>query len=102
MTDYPAKADPKRCPPHPGEIIEDILPATGKSKTAIAALLGISRNQFHAIIAGKKPVSANTAARLGKLFGNGPALWLRLQASFDAWHAERDVDVSDVPTIKAA
>jgi addiction module HigA family antidote len=64
--------------------------------------LGISRNQFHAIVAGKKPVSANTAARLGKLFGNGPGLWLRLQASFDAWHAEREVDVSAVPTIKAA
>jgi addiction module HigA family antidote len=102
MSDYLAKADRERCPPHPGEVIDDILPATGMSKTQIAALLGISRNQFHAIVAGKKPVSAYTAARLGKLFGNGPGLWLRLQASFDAWHAERDVDVSDVPTIKAA
>jgi addiction module HigA family antidote len=102
MTDYPAVADRNHCPPHPGDVIDDILPATGKTKTEIAALLGISHQQFHAILAGRKPVSADTAARLGKLFGNGPGLWLRLQASHDAWHAARDVDVSGIPTIKAA
>jgi addiction module HigA family antidote len=100
--EYAAVADPNRCPPHPGDVIEDILPATGKTKGEIAALLGISRQQFHAILAGRKPVSAESAARLGKLFGNGPGLWLRLQASYDAWHAERDVDVSGIPTIRAA
>jgi addiction module HigA family antidote len=78
MTEYLAEADRNRCPPHPGDVIDDILPDIGKSKGEIAALLGISRQQFHAILAGRKPVSADTAARLGKLFGNGPALWLRL------------------------
>lgn len=91
-----------RRPPHPGEVIDDFLPATGRTKTEIAAMLGVSRQQFHAVLAGRKPVSVDMAARLGKLFGNGPGLWLRLQAAFDAWQAERNIDVSGIPTINAA
>jgi plasmid maintenance system antidote protein VapI len=40
------------------------------------------------------------AAGIGKLIGNGPAIWLRLQAAHDAWHAEREVDVSKIPTLE--
>lgn len=92
----------ERCPSHPGALLDDIIPATGKSKTEIARLLGISRQQLHDIIREKKPVSPNVAARLGKMFGDGAAVWLRMQAAFDAWHAEREVDVSAVPRLDAA
>ena len=102
MTEHIANADPERCPPHPGEVIDDILQDVGRTKSEIAGMLGISRQQLHSILAGRKPVTPETAARLGKLFGNGPGIWLRLQASHDAWHAAREVDVSAVPTIKAA
>lgn len=102
MTSYPAIRDPERCPPHPGEVIADILEDIDRPKSEIAAMLGISRQQLHAVLAGRKPVTPETAARIGKLFGNGPGLWLRLQASYDAWHAAREIDVSAVPTIKAA
>ncbi len=102
MAEYPAIRNPKRCPAHPGELLADVLPATGKTKSEIAALLGISRQQLHAIVATRKPVSPEMAARLGKLFGDGAAVWLRMQAAYDAWHAERDVDTSAIPTIKAA
>jgi len=102
MAEYRAIRNPKRCPAHPGELLEDILPATGKTRKEIAALLGISRQQLHAIMSAHKPVSPNVAARLGKLFGDGAAVWLRMQAAYDAWHAERDVDVRAIPTIKVA
>lgn len=102
VMEIPAKADPNRCPAHPGELIADLLEDAGKSKMAAAEMLGISRQQFHSIIAGRKPVTPDMAARLGKLFGNGPGLWLRMQANFDAWHAAREVDVSAIPTIEAA
>lgn len=95
-----AKQNPNRCPPHPGEVIEDMLEDMDYSKKAIAQMLGISRQQLHAILATRKPVSPEVAARLGKLFSNGPGLWLRLQAAHDAWHAEREVDVSAVPSLK--
>ena len=92
----------RRCPSHPGALLEDIIPATGRSKTEIARLLGISRQQLYAILAEEKPVSSNVAVRLGKLFGNGPEAWLRMQASYDAWHASRDIDVSNIPTLETA
>lgn len=92
----------ERCPSHPGALLADILPATGKSKAEIASLLGISRQHLYDLLAERKPVSPHVAARLGKLFGDGAAVWLRMQAAHDAWHAEREVDVSGIPTLKAA
>ena len=41
------------------------------------------------------------AVRIGKLLGNGPALWLNMQSAYDLWHAKRDVDVKGIPTLKA-
>ncbi len=88
------------CPTHPGELLaEDVIPATGKSKTEIARLLGISRQHLHDILSQKKPVSAEMAVRLGKLFGNGPRLWLGMQVAYDTWIAERKIDVSAIPTL---
>jgi len=46
-------------------------------------------------------ISPDLSARLGKLFGNGPAFWLSLQASHQAWLAEQ-IDTSAIPTISAA
>ena len=98
---YPAIRNPDRAPSHPGALLDDIIPATGRSKTEIARLLGISRQQLYDIMAEKKPVSAAVAVRIGKLFGNGPGVWLRMQATYDGWRAERDVDVSAIETIRA-
>jgi addiction module HigA family antidote len=81
---------------------EDILPAVGRTKSEIAELLGISRQHLHAILREEKPVSPVVAVRLGKLFGNGEGLWLRMQASYDGWHAARTEDVSKIPTLHAA
>lgn len=95
--------NPDRCPTHPGEVLrEDVIPATGKSKTEIARMLGISRQHLHDILAERKPVSAEVAVRLGKLFGNAPLVWIRMQGDYDGWHATREVDVSAVPTLIAA
>jgi len=98
--EYPAARDPNRPPMHPGELLrEDVLPALGRSRKEIAELLGISRQHLYDILNQKKPVTAATALRLGKLLGNGPQLWASLQLRYDVWHAEREVDVSAVPTL---
>lgn len=96
------RPDRNRCPVHPGALLADIIPATGKTKVEIAALMGISRQQLYDILRERKPVSPQIAARLGKLFGDGAAVWLRMQAAHDAWHAEREIDVSAIPTLRAA
>jgi addiction module HigA family antidote len=50
----------------------------------------------------KKPITPAMAVRIGKLLGNGPNLWVRMQATYDTWHATREVDVSKIPTLKPA
>ncbi len=99
---YPVR-NPKSPPPHPGELLrETVLPAAGRTKVEIAALLGISRQHLNYILSEKKPVTPATAVRLGKLFGNGPDLWVRMQAAYYTWHAAREIDVSKIPTLKPA
>ena len=103
MATYAAKRNPNRCPTHPGELLREVvLPALGLSKLAVADGLGISRQHLYDIVNEKKPVSPEVAVRFGKAFGNGPDVWLRMQAAYDAWHATRTVDVSKVKVLKAA
>lgn len=103
MTEYKAQRNVDRCPTHPGELLREVvIPATGRTRTEIASLLGISRQHLHDILAERKPVSPSVAARLGKLFGDGAGPWVKMQAAHDAWHAERHTDTSGIPTIRAA
>ena len=100
MTVYEAVRDPNRCPSHPGAVLSDWLLDVNYTKTDISRMLGISRQQLYDILNERKPVSANIAARIGKLLGNGAGIWLRMQAAHDAWHAERDVDTSEIQTLE--
>ena len=102
MTDYPVRA-PDRRPTHPGFILADtVIPATGKSKAEFARLLGISRQQLYDILDEKRPISPAVAVRLGKLLGNGPGLWARMQSAYDIWGAEQEVDVTNIPTLETS
>ena len=93
---------PALAPSHPGELFAQAIAATGKGKTDIARMIGLSRQSVYDIINGKQPVTPSVAVRLGKLFGNGPVLWINMQAAYDLWHAEREVDVASIPTLEAA
>jgi addiction module HigA family antidote len=103
MAVYSAKRDPNRCPAHPGALLTEVIPATGKTKTEIAALLGISRQHLYDVMAQRKPVSAAVAVRLGKLFGDGAGVWVRMQGAYDTWHAERELAdaIRRIPRLKA-
>jgi addiction module HigA family antidote len=90
---------------HPGELLrEEILPAVGLPKAAIARLLGVSRQSLYDIIDEHRPVTAPMALRLGKLFGNGPGLWLNLQRKYDLEQAEKEMGetLDRIPTVRAA
>jgi addiction module HigA family antidote len=103
MTEYAAMRDTNRCPSHPGSLLrEDVIPAVRKPKAEIARLLGISRQHLHDILEEKKPLSPEVAVRVAKLFGGGAGIWVRMQASYDTWHAEREVDVSKIKTLEPA
>jgi addiction module HigA family antidote len=87
-------------PAHPGAILrEDVLPALGLTVAAAARQLRVSRQMLHAVLAEKAAVSPEMAVRLGKFCGNGAGFWLRLQAAYDLWHAERKLrgEVDKIP-----
>jgi antitoxin HigA-1 len=105
MAAYRAHRDPKRAPMHPGTLLrEEVLPALGKDKTEIAKLLGVTRQTLHSILSERQPVTAAMALRLGKLCGNGPALWLNLQREVDLWQEGRRLakQIKRIPTLQAA
>jgi addiction module HigA family antidote len=94
-----------RQPTHPGEILrEDVLPALNLTVKAAAAHLGVSRQALHAVLSGRAAVSPEMAARIGKLCGNGPDVWLRLQMAHDLWRVEREMvdELAKIETLKAA
>jgi addiction module HigA family antidote len=75
-------------------------PGHRAKKAEIASLIGISRQHLYDILNEREPVSPAVAVRLGKLFGDGAGVWTRMQAAYDTWRAEREEDVSEIPTIK--
>ena len=74
----------ERRPTHPGELLrEDILPAAGLNQVQLAKALGVSRKTVSEVVLGQRPVTVDMAVRLGRFFGNGPELWLRMQQAVD-------------------
>lgn len=92
-------------PMHPGELLrEDVLPALSKPKAEIARALGVSRHTLYELLAERQPVTPQMALRLGKLCGNGPEIWGRLQLRHDL-AKEREVmreELDKIPTLEAA
>jgi len=92
MTEYRVKRPLQRPSIHPGEVLrEDVLPALGLSRSETARRLGVSRQQLHRILACTHPITAEMALRIGKLLGNGPGLWLRMQQNHDLWRLEQSL-----------
>jgi addiction module HigA family antidote len=75
----------KTLPPiHPGEILlEDFMKPIGLSQYRLAKDIGVPALRISQIIRGKRSITADTALRLARYFGTGPAVWLRLQARYD-------------------
>ncbi len=64
----------------------------------------MSRIALRRIPGGGQAVTPEMALRLGKLCGNGPELWLRLQMNHDLWRLEREMrdELARIPTHRAA
>jgi antitoxin HigA-1 len=80
----------KKLPPiHPGEILrEEFLVPLKLTPYAVAAALHVPRTRIERIAREEKPVTADTALRLGKFFKTGAAFWMNIQARFDLETAE--------------
>lgn len=71
-------------PVHPGEILEEeFLKPLGISQNRLGKDLGVPPRRINEIIRGKRAITADTALRLSKYFGNSASFWLGLQMDFD-------------------
>ena len=68
----------------PGEILqEEFLIPMGISQYRLAKELGIPETRVSGIVRGTRRITADTALRLGRFFGNSAKFWLGLQNDFD-------------------
>ena len=71
-------------PVHPGEILlEEFLKPMGLSQNRLALDIGVHARRVNEIVLGKRSITADTALRLARYFGNSPQFWLGLQRDYD-------------------
>ena len=69
---------------HPGEVLaEEFLLPLGLSQNALARALDVPPRRINEIVLGKRAITADTALRLARYFGNTPGFWMALQATYD-------------------
>ncbi len=69
---------------HPGEILlEEFLLPFGISAYRLSKDLEIPQTRIHEIVKGNRRITADTALRLSRYFGNSAKFWLGLQDDFD-------------------
>jgi addiction module HigA family antidote len=75
---------------HPGEILQmEFLLPLGLSAYRLSKDVGIPQTRVSEIIKGNRRVTASTALRLSKYFGNSAKFWLGLQDDFDIEEEEQ-------------
>jgi addiction module HigA family antidote len=78
-------------PIHPGRVLRRELNARRLSANALARALRVPSGRIVDILNGKRSITAETALRLGRYFGNAPRFWINLQGQYDLAVAMRDV-----------
>jgi len=69
---------------HPGEILfEEFLEPLNITAYRLAKETNIPQTRISEIIKKKRRITADTALRFSKFFGNSPEFWLGLQNDFD-------------------
>jgi len=76
-------------PVHPGEVLlEEFLKPMGLSQNRLALDISVPPRRINEIVLGKRSITADTALRLARYFGNSPQFWLGLQRDYDLDIAE--------------
>lgn len=79
-------------PIHPGEILmHDFIEPMGLTRYKVAKFARVHQRRIDEICTGKRAVTADTAMRLGRLFGMSAQTWMNLQAQYDLEVAENEL-----------
>jgi addiction module HigA family antidote len=75
---------------HPGRFLRRELAARGLSANRLALDIGVPSGRITDILNGRRSITADTAVRLGRYFGNNPQFWIDLQSQHDIAMVERE------------
>ena len=86
---------------HPGEILlQDFMKPLGITARQLAADMDVPPSRISDIVNGARPITADTALRLGLFFNMEPRDWLNLQTEYDMRVVTRDSRDNIAPRIR--
>ncbi|MCF8127424.1 MAG: HigA family addiction module antidote protein [Deltaproteobacteria bacterium] len=78
-------------PIHPGRILKRELGARNLSANKLALAIRVPSGRITQILNGKRGISAETALRLSRYFGNSARFWMNLQSRYELDLAEQTI-----------
>jgi addiction module HigA family antidote len=78
-------------PIHPGRILKREMTARNLSANRLALALRVPSGRITQIVSGKRGISAESALRFSRYFGNSARFWMNLQARYDLAVVEQDI-----------
>ena len=75
---------------HPGRLLKRELTARKLSANRLSLDIGVPSGRITDILNGRRSITADTAVRLGRYFGNSAQFWLDLQSQYDIALVERE------------
>ncbi|MFH7025902.1 MAG: HigA family addiction module antitoxin [Heteroscytonema crispum UTEX LB 1556] len=76
---------------HPGEILQlEFLEPLNITPYRLSKDIGVPQTRISEIISGKRSITADTALRLSRYFGNSAQFWLNLQTQYDLREALKE------------
>ena len=75
---------------HPGRLLKRELTARKLSANRLSLDIGVPSGRITDILNARRSITADTAVRLGRYFGNGAQFWLDLQGQYDIAVVERE------------
>jgi addiction module HigA family antidote len=89
---------------HPGEILdEEFLKPLNITAYRLAKDTRMPATRVSEILKGRRRITADTALRLSKYFGNSPDFWLGIQMEYDLREERQEIqdDLERIPTYKS-
>lgn len=92
-----------RRPSTPGDVLREMFlgkDGLGINQGQLADRLGISRQNFNAILNGKRTVTVSMAMRLERVLGVDAQTWLNLQLAVDIYDAQHSSEAKSIARLR--
>ena len=87
---------------HPGRLLRRELEARKLSANRLAIDLGVPSGRITGILNGRRTITADTALRLARYFGNSAQFWLDLQSQYEIATTEREIGAEIIKRVHPA